>query len=272
MFRWIAAGLLALGMAGSAFAQSAAYVRGASAPWGQTTNESAMDQVFGAGNWSDLRMAGGVGPFAPGSGYSFVFLEGGDNTALELAAYLDTHRAAIEAFVQNGGHLLLNSAPNEGGNINYGFGGVTLTYDGGTDSDDVVAANPAHPVFVGPFTPITTTFSGSHFGHAIVGPGLTAIIIGAPGDDVEGETVLGELGFGSGRVLFGGMTTHNFHDPEPEAANLRANIISYAALGAIAPPPQQDVTAIPVGGPAVLALMSGLIGLLGVAGLRRRHG
>jgi hypothetical protein len=267
MIRWILGGLLAFGMAASAFAQTAAYVRGADAPWGETTNEAAMDQVFGSGNWSDLRMAGGVGPVAPGSGFSFVFLEGGDNSALELATYLDTHRAAIEAFVQNGGRLLLNSAPNEGGDIDFGFGGVTLTYPGFSDS--VVAADPAHPIFVGPFTPVVTAYTGSHFGHAIVGPGISPIIIGAPGDGAEGETVLGELPFGSGAVLFGGMTTDNFHDPETEAANLRANIISYAALGATANP-TPDPTPIPVMGGLGMLLLGAGLGLLGLLGFRRR--
>ena len=41
-------------------AQTAAYIRGASQPWGESTNESAMDLAFGAGNWSNLTMSGGV--------------------------------------------------------------------------------------------------------------------------------------------------------------------------------------------------------------------
>jgi hypothetical protein len=34
-------------------------------------------------------------------------------------------------------------------------------------------------------------------------------------------------------TLIGGMTTHNFHEPDAEAANLRANIIHYAANASI---------------------------------------
>lgn len=212
----------------SSLANGAAYIRGADAPWGVATNEAAMDQVFGAGGWEDLRMADGAGPFTSGE-HDFIFLEGGDDTAIELANYLAAHRTEIENFVTNGGTLLLNSAPNEGGDIDFGFGGVTLEED--EFSNSVIAADPAHPVFNGPVTPVQTTYTGGAFGHAIVGGGVSAIIIGAPGDPQEGLTVLGEASFGAGFVLFGGMTTDNFHDPEQEAANLRANIISYTAAG-----------------------------------------
>ncbi|MEQ8262193.1 hypothetical protein [Pseudohaliea sp.] len=248
----------------SSLANGAAYIRGASAPWGENTNETAMDTVFGAGGWDDLRMADGATPFTSGA-HDFIFLEGGDSTANELSTYLTTYRTEIEAFVSSGGALLLNAAPNQGGNINYGFGGVTLTYPAFTS--DVVAASPGHPVFNGPFTPVVTSYSGSSFGHAIVGNGLSPIIIGAPGDTNEGETVLGERNFGSGLVLLGGMTTDNFHDPQPEAANLRANIIAYTAAGGDLNLEPEVVPATPVWSIAMLAIL-----MLLAAGLRRRAG
>lgn len=188
-----------------------------------------MDMVFGAGNWADLRMADGDAPFLPGSGHTFIYLEGGDETALELNNYLTTYRTEIEAFVSNGGHLIINAAPNEGGDIDYGFGGVLLTYP--AYSDSVTAADPLHPVFVGPFTPVVTDYTGDSFGHAIIGGAVSPIIIGAVGDGQEGNVILGEMTYGSGLVLFGGMTTDNFHSPQPEAHNLLANIISYAKEG-----------------------------------------
>ena len=138
----------------STWANAVAYIRGATAPWGETTNEAAMDAIFGAGGWDDLRMADGPGPFLPGAGHTFIFLEGGDDTANELNAYLTTYRTEIEAFVNAGGSLLLNSAPNEGGDIDYGFGGITLTYP--ASSSSVVADDAAHPVFSGPSTPVGT--------------------------------------------------------------------------------------------------------------------
>ena len=72
-------------------------------------NETAMNTVFGAGGWTDLRMAAGAGPFQVGSGYTFIFVDGSDGTANELNTYLNTHRAVIEAWVQNGGRLLRNN-------------------------------------------------------------------------------------------------------------------------------------------------------------------
>ena len=224
---WAVTALGSLSIGSLALAQSNAYIRGDTAPWGATSNEAAMTQAFGAGNWADLRMASGAGPFAAGSGYQFIYLEGSDNTANELNTYLTANRPAVEAYVAGGGCLLINSAPNEGGDIDLGFG-VTLTF-APSFSTSVAAANAAHPVFNGPFTPVGTSFSGNYFGHAIVGPGLSPVIVGAPGDPQAGNMVLGETTHGSGHVMFGGMTTANHHSPQPQANNLRANILSYAA-------------------------------------------
>lgn len=242
----------------SSLANGAAYIRGATAPWGESTNEAAMDLVFGAGNWDDLRMADGAAPFTSGE-HEFIFLEGGDNTAIELANYLDANRAAIEDFVANGGTLLLNSAPNQGGDIDFGFGGVTLL--DGPNSREVVAADASHPVFIGPYTPVETEYTGNSFAHSILGGTTSPIIIGAPGDVQEGETILAEASFGAGRVLFGGMTTDNFHDPQPEGANLRANIIAYTAGFASAPAPvsPESIPALPLWSLALLFVMMAML-------------
>jgi len=219
-------------LASAAFAGDAkvAYIRGATPPWNQTTNETAMSRVFGPYGWDDLRMANGAGPFAVGTGddYDFIFLEGSDTSALELNAYLLAHGAAIDAWVNAGGRLFLNSAPNEGGNIDFGFG-VLLTNS--NPSPSVEATNPAHPVFVGPYGAVPANLTGTHFAHATVsGTGLTPIIQRAA-DDVP---VLSEKAIGSGRGLFGGMTTTNFHSPNAAATNLRANILCYTASVGIA--------------------------------------
>lgn len=269
-------GLCVLVFSVLAQAQTAAYIRGASKPWGGSTNESAMDAAFGAGNWSDLTMAGGVAPFLPAAGYKFIFLEGGDGTAIELNDYLTANRTQIEAFVTAGGRLLLNSAPNEGGNITYGFGGVVLTYDSNESdanaSSSVVAANNLHPIFAGPATPVSTSYTGNSFGHAIVGAGVVPLIIGAPGDQVEGKTVLGEKKFGAGCVLLGGMTTDNFHDPQPDGHNLRINILSYVSNQSTVCGVPVVATSVPVplGGPWIHLLMSAAFTGMGFAGMRRR--
>lgn len=256
--RAFAAGVVLCCLVYSGLSHATAYIRGASAPWGQNTNEAAMDAAFGAGNWDDLRMADGAGPFLPGAGHDFIFLEGGDGTSIELATYLSTYSAEIEAFVSNGGSLLLNAAPNQGGNIDFGFGGVTLTYPSFTDS--VTAADPGHPIFAG----IATDYTGNFFGHAIVGPSLAPLIVNA--SDAN-QIVLGEMSFGGGFVLFGGMTTDNFHQPQPDAATLLANILTYTQAGAAPAGPAQPV---PVMAVWQLLLLSSLLALFAGRSIRIR--
>lgn len=213
-------------LTGSAIAAPvAAYIRGASSPWGSTSNEALMTTVFGAvgTGWNDLRMSGGVGPFLPGSGYYFIFLEGSDFSANELNAYLTANRTDIENFVANGGTLLLNSAPNQGANINFGFGGMTLVYP--SFSSSVTAADSAQPDFLGPYGTSGTTFTGPYFAHAIVtGPGMTPILYTTGTSNV----VLGEKTWGTGLVLLGGMTTPNWHSPQPQAGRFHLNVVSNA--------------------------------------------
>lgn len=276
--------LLAVLLSGNLFAQSAAYIRGATPPWDEVTNEAAMDQVFGAGNWDDLRMADGAGPFMPAAGYDFIFLEGSDDTSLELDAFLNANRATIENFVSSGGRLLLNAAPNEGGNIDFGFGGILLDYNAGDGffSEAVTPADPAHPIFNGPFTPVVDDYTGTSFGHAIIDGPVTPIILsndtggggGGGGNPPEassanrgdggggppvGSTVLAQTGFGSGLLLVGGMTTNNFHDPLEEAANLRANIIFFAVNGSVLPEPPAVPALSSTGLMILLALMIGVL-------------
>jgi hypothetical protein len=201
--------------------EKAAYMRSTvGAPWNQTTNEDAMDQAFGAGEWDDLRFetADLDSLFVL---YTFLFLEGSDDNADEMEAFIAANQTALEAFVQSGRRVLINSAPNEGDGMSFGFG-VDLIYE--VFSDEVEAVNSSHPIFV---ATDSTEFRGGSFGHAIVvGPNLTPIIqmLGQP-DSV----VLAERSFGAGRALFGGMTTDNYHDPQPEAHTLRINILRYAA-------------------------------------------
>ena len=48
------------------------------------------------------------------------------------------------------GHLLLNSAPNEGDGMDFGFDGTELNYAWYTNTVEIYDAS--HPVAVGPFT------------------------------------------------------------------------------------------------------------------------
>jgi len=209
---------------------AAAYLRSTvGAPWGQNTNEQAMNLAFGAGLWQDLRFET-VDPNALFSAsYAMIYLEGGDSNATELQAFLGANQALVENWVANGGRLLLNAAPNEGGNQAWGFGGVTLQYPGAGGSSGQ-AADPTHPVWHGPFLPVATSFTGGGYAHAdVVGPGLTTVIL-----DVDaGVATLAELAWGRGLVLFGGLTTSNFWDPNPESLHLRANMLAYLGVNVV---------------------------------------
>ena len=210
----------------------------AAEPWDEETNDQAMQMVFGD-NWEEEFFqtvdtgTGSGGLFA--SSVRFIYLDGGDAGADELEAFLAAHEAALKAFTDRGGRLFLNSAPNEGDGMSYD--GRQLAYDGATTFTSAVgAADPTHPIFAGPSTPVTTEYTGSSFAHAVwQGTGLTPLILGHQNDDASdpldpNRIVLAQYRNScSGVTLLGGMTTTNFHNPQPEALNLRANMIAYAA-------------------------------------------
>ncbi len=203
-----------------------AYVRSTvGSPWNSTANETALDRAFGSGRWQSLRyealnLASLLSPNT-----RFIFMEGGDHNANELEAFLTTNNVAISNWVTRGGALFLNSAPTEGNGLSFGFG-VVLTNNTLTAMGRAAVA--AHPIFHGPALPVGTQWSGTEFGRAVVGgPGLTALIT----NQANGLLVLAEKFVGAGHVLFGGLTTPNFHVPVAEAANLRANILAYGSAG-----------------------------------------
>ena len=201
-------------------------------PWGLTTNEAAMNAEFGSGNWHDLRYenASAVDIFSPD--IALVFMEGGDSNASEMETFLNSNQALVENWVAHGGRLFLNSAPNEGNGMLLGFGGVTLnfanTYFTASSVGSAAPGQSTHPIFTGPNAPVGTSFSGGFFSHASITCGNCDALITGTANQIGGTvTILTEKTFGSGRVLFGGMTTTNFHAPQPHATNLRRNILHY---------------------------------------------
>jgi hypothetical protein len=196
-------------------------------PWFSTSNTTAMNAAFGTEGvgWNRAFFETVDVAAAFSADNCAIFLEGSDAQANELETFLTANIATIESWVSAGGRLLLNSAPNEGDGMSFGFGGTSLVYSYFTGTAN--AADPGHPIFNGPALPVGTTWTGSSFGHArITGTDLTNLIVDAAGPS---NIVLAEKAWGSGTVLFGGMTTNNFHSPATEAANLRSNILSYLA-------------------------------------------
>nr|AUN35604.1 hypothetical protein [uncultured bacterium] len=198
-----------------------------SAPWGQTGDQSAMNAVFGAGGWTQATYNTSASTIFSASN-CFVMLEGSEiGNAITLNSFLSTNRTLIENWVNTGGRLFINAAPNEGGNINCGFNNTIINYASGPYSNTAVAVNTSEGVFQGPFLPMATSFTGGYFAHAgIVGTGLTNLLLGntpAP----AGTVVLAYKKWGSGVVFFGTATQPAFWSPQPQSFNLWYNIFSY---------------------------------------------
>lgn len=228
-------------------AASYIYQSGPDNPWSNTTNDSAMNSAFGPSNWQR------------GNSYnisqilvsSAAFLDGSDSNANELSSFLNSNRSTLESWVNNGGHLFINSAPNEGSSFSLLFG-ATLNYPGFSGSALVTALGVAEGLTGGG---ITTGYVGSAFSHAsITGLGLNTLITGTSG------TILASMQQGAGFVMFGGQTTTNFHSPNADANRLLVNELTLMARGA------QGAQSVPE--PATIALMG--LGFAGMAARRRK--
>ncbi len=214
----------------STFAQTEAWYirRTPPEPWTWcpvlNTNITEMDNVFGVGGWNSgyFTTVDVTDAFGPDS--KFVFLEGGDDHAIELKTFLTANITAIENWVYAGGSLFLNAAPNEGADISFGFGGVLLDYTPGYYASSVDASDPLHPIFAGPYTPTGLAWTGTSFTHAkVTGPCLIPLIE----DSFAGFYAAAEKRWGAGVCIFGGMTVTGWHSPFTQARNLRQNILSY---------------------------------------------
>jgi len=197
--------LLALGVVASvctAASSQVAYVSmSGGEPWGMPGNVNAMNDVFGPGGWDrlDFPTAVSKGVF---SNYDCVIMDGGDGADAEFNAFVNANRAAMEAFVAGGGNMLINaarwgSAPMV---LDVGFG-VFLDNNFPHDTGNAVDTN--HPIYQGPFGVTGGFFDGDSLAHDIVyGSGLTSLMFGSNGPDV----ILAEKSYGSGHVVFGGLT------------------------------------------------------------------
>ncbi|MEO6669680.1 MAG: T9SS type A sorting domain-containing protein [Ferruginibacter sp.] len=211
----------------AAQAQCGKYLIFNSAPWGQSDDQNAMNAVFGAGGWTQGTYATNPTTIFSASN-CFVMLEGSESiNPTALKNFLLANNALIENWVAGGGRLFINAGPNEGGNITCGFGGTVINYNAGPYCNTAFAVNSSEAIFVGPYTPISTTYTGNFFSHAsISGTGLTNLLTGtnpAP----PGTLVLAYKKWGTGVVFFGGLTQPSFWGPQPNALNLWKNIFSY---------------------------------------------
>lgn len=206
-------------------------------PWGSNSNNVEMDSVFGVGNWTLGTFA--INPatvFVPST--QFVFLEGGDMNGTALETFVTANITLIENWVNAGGRLFLNAAPNVGGQQNWGFGGTILNYMNllPTNPNNVPGIDftlPAHPINNGPYLPVDPNgqYTGPYYAHANILNGGTTLMHSNANPN---EAVLTEKVWGAGLVGFGGMTTTNWHNNvapllNAHAVNLRKNMLHYFA-------------------------------------------
>jgi gliding motility-associated-like protein len=227
------------------------YITGPSQPWGSVSNITAMNQAFGAGQWSQGTFATPAAAiFAPS--VCLVYIDGGDAQACAMNNFVTANNVLIQNWVFNGGRLFLNAGPNQCANQNWYFGGTTLNYftGGGPYSTPGNAVLPPHPIYTGvgyapSFPVITNTHTGNFYCHGfITGVGLTPIITnttslwaawGGAGQPTGGNIILASKPWGAGLCLFGSMTNTSFHAPNPSATNLRANMLSWLYVCCVQP-------------------------------------
>jgi len=228
---WIA---LAVSIVVPALAQNAAttnvYIRSnVNQPWGQATNEDAMDSVFGAGNWTTLYFEDLTAESLFTASTQFIFMEGGDTSFPSFRDFMQGNTNVATTWIQNGGRLLIMCAPNDP--LNGAFvnlpDNVVLQADAFYNSaaSTVRAVDLSNPIFSSPHS-TTNNLNGDFVAHGYFTGGDVQILMKSNFN----QTVLGMDVIGSGLMMFGGMTTDNFHLPQPAAHALLENIIYYTAF------------------------------------------
>ena len=177
-----------------------------SAPFGVSDATNAMDNVFGQSNWVAKTFTTLVL-----SDFKSIWIDGSDaNTA--FPGWVNSHRAELETWVSNGGHLFLNAAPN------YGPVTVDLGFNLNLINDfQITNSYSYHAVLT---SSGQTALSGNNAASEIqtlmnpvasaiitdtVAPGdITSLIVG---DDVipTGDVLVSEH-WGKGFVVAGGLT------------------------------------------------------------------
>ncbi len=218
-------------------------VTGGAEPWTWAPppfNSEVMDSVFGLEGTGWTRgYFETIDPLAVFNETTCtVYLEGGDSHDLPLSIFLAANQSMIEAWVFNGGHLLICSAPNYFGPINCGFGGVQINWP--DYSSAAITVDIMHPIFQGPYIPEDNIWEGNYFAHASLSGGtLIPLLI----DGIDGAILMAESHWGSGKLLFATLTVPGWHEPAPDGFNLKANMLTYLACDVCVPEIPTDLYA-----------------------------
>ena len=199
-------------------------------PWGQSTNEDAMNNVPFPAGWTTMYYETVDPNVLLSSSTLFIFMEGGDSSFDSFQSFVTTNGDALAAWIQNGGKLLIMSAPNDPlspATVSLPDN-ITLHSDAFYQSAATEAwgVNNGNQIFKNPNN-IYYDFTGNFFAHGY----FTGSNVGSLMVSNLSEVVLGQDEIGSGLMVFGGMTTDNFQLPQPDAHLLLENIIYYTALG-----------------------------------------
>jgi hypothetical protein len=204
----------------------------ANQPWGQNTNEDAMDNIFGSGNWLTDYYESVNANSLLNSSTTFIFMEGGDSSYTAFANFINNNGDALYQWVYNGGRLLIMSAPNDPLNSAtlYLPDNIILNSDSfyGSAASSAYTVNISSSIFSGPNS-ATYNLTGDFVAHGyFTGSDISPIMQ----SDLN-EVILGQDQIVFGLFVFGGMTTDNFQLPQPAAHSLLENIIYYTAYASL---------------------------------------
>ena len=186
-------------------------------PWGSDAEYvGALNQVLGAGQWTYQEYSGAASNisniFLPST--SIVYLQGSDGLDGALNSFLSDagRQQSILNWVTAGGGLIIQSAGNSGVSIN--FANVTLVKNTFSSYGYVTSSGLSSST-----STITYTQRwGSAIGHNIIVPGqgvvITSYVNGSSDlSNVANDTgsIVAKLNYGSGSILFSGLTNNSFH-------------------------------------------------------------